>query len=658
MVLAGEVAEGLQDAAAVVEFHDAAGVDVREQPVVLRQAAGHALAHRRVAQAEIEARRAHAEPGHPVGAVRGAVDVVGIARHVLDDAFRGAGLRPLEPVAVDSAGPAFGEIQRLAVMRHAHAVGVAIAVEQRLRRAVPGVIDQQPAGAAVLDAVECPVMRVIALRRVGEIDPPVRRDVEVVRVAQPRVILHRGERAPGLGAQPRHGAVGRDLVKPHGADAGDQVAVAVECQPQREAADMGEDLGAGVVRCEEAHDLAMPGAAIEVVVGVEDHVLGPLERAQPDMLGCGEAVVQRIGRARMRLGRLGLAHLQIDRRDIDLVQHLVAVLQPADVDGDGDGQHDAQDHLVGAGAIAQANEPVRHHQHDHRAHQPLDHRAAPAAEGIAADDRRGEGEDLEPGAGARPRARQPAGDQEPRRARAQAGEDIGQEHRAPDLDAGVMRRAARAADGEDMPADAGAGQGDMGDERQQPGRDHRHRQPGEGAVADEVPRIRAGEGHLDRGAELHHQDVEDGAADDEGDKRGQKRPQPQEADEIAVDRAEDRAGRQRRQEGRPDRQAEDEERSHRGEGRQREDRAHREVDAAAEHHHGEADHHDRELAELTGRFLQAERVEEPGDRRAEERDHRHQHEERDRVVGPALGQDLADQVIGNEVVAQGLQAFA
>ena len=71
----------------VVELHDAAGIDVGKQPFVLRQPAGHALAHAGMAQRQVEARRAHAEPGHPVIAVRGAVDVVGIARHVLDDAF-------------------------------------------------------------------------------------------------------------------------------------------------------------------------------------------------------------------------------------------------------------------------------------------------------------------------------------------------------------------------------------------------------------------------------------------------------------------------------------------------------------------------------------------------------------------------------------------
>ena len=76
----------------------------------------------------------------------------------------------------------------------------------------------------------------------------------------------------------------------------------------------------------------MAGAAIEVIVAVEDDVLRPFELAEPDRLGRGQAVVERVGRAGARQRGLRLAHAVIDRRDIDLVQHLVAVLQPADVE--------------------------------------------------------------------------------------------------------------------------------------------------------------------------------------------------------------------------------------------------------------------------------------------------------------------------------------
>ena len=63
----------------------------------------------------------------------------------------------------------------------------------------------------------------------------------------------------------------------------EQVAVAVEGKPQREAADMGEDLRDLVVGREEADDLAVARAAIEMIVAVEDDVLGPFQFAEADM---------------------------------------------------------------------------------------------------------------------------------------------------------------------------------------------------------------------------------------------------------------------------------------------------------------------------------------------------------------------------------------
>ena len=66
----------------------------------------------------------------------------------------------------------------------------------------------------------------------------------------------------------------------------------------------------------------------------------------------------------------------------------------------------------------------------------------------------------------------------------------------------------------------------------------------------------------------------------------------------------------------------------------------------------------RELAELAGRFLQRIEAEETGDGAAEDGDGDDQRNEGNGVVGPALGQDLADDVIGNEIVAPGLKPFA
>ncbi len=57
-------------------------------------------------------------------------------------------------------------------------------------------------------------------------------------------------------------------------------------------------------------------------------------------------------------------------------------------------------------------------------------------------------------------------------------------------------------------------------------------------------------------------------------------------------------------------------------------------------------------------FLQRRQLEEAGDGRAERRDRDDQRQEGNGVVGPALCQQLADDMVGHEIVAPGLPAFA
>ena len=417
---------------------------------------------------------------------------------------------------------------------------------------------------------------------------------------------------------------------------------------------MGEHFRAAVVRREEAHDLAMAGAAIEVVIAVENNVLGPLEFSQPDRLCGRQPVVELERRARARYRRLRLAHAQVDRRDIDLVQHLVAVLQPADVDGDRDGKQDAEHHLVGAGAVAEPDQAVGHDEHDHRAHQALDHRAAPAAETVAADDGGGERENLESQPRAGTGAAQSRGDQEARRGRTESGKDVGKEDGLAHPDAGIVRGAAGTADRQHVPAGARAGQRNMHDDRQHECCQDRNGQAEHGAVTDEVPGIGRGHRHLDLRAVGDHQDVVERTADDEGHQRGDEGPEPQEADQVAVDRAADEAGSERGGKGDPDRLLEDEEGRDGGKGGQGEDRTDGEIDAAAQHDDREADDDEAELAELAGRFLQRIKLEEARDQAAEGGDSDDQRDEGDRIVRPALAEDFANDVIGNEIVAPGL----
>ena len=229
-----------------------------------------------------------------------------------------------------------------------------------------------------------------------------------------------------------------------------------------------------------------------MVALVKDHILGPLQFAKANRVGNRQPVVQRIGRARPRLGRLRRPHREVNWRDVNLVQHLVAVLQPADVDRHRHRQQQAQHHLVGAGAIAQPDQPVGHHQHDDRAHQPLGNRAAPAAKTVAAHHRRCKRGNLQPLPGAGAGAAEPRADQETGNRRSDAGKHVSEKHHPPHLDAGVVGRAPRAPYRQHMPAGAGSGQRDMGHDRQHHSGQDWRRKPQKQAVADKIPDRRRG----------------------------------------------------------------------------------------------------------------------------------------------------------------------
>ena len=175
---------------------------------------------------------------------------------------------------------------------------------------------------------------------------------------------------------------------------------------------MGEDFPAFIVGGEEANDLTMAGAAVKMIIAVEDHILRALKLAQADIFGARNAVVEGIGRGRLRQRRLGLAHLVIDRRHINFVEHLIAVLQPADIEGHRGCQHQTQHHLIGAGAIAEADQAIVHDQHDDGAHDALGYGAPATTQTVAADHRRSDGQDLEVQSGAGTGTAQSAGDEE------------------------------------------------------------------------------------------------------------------------------------------------------------------------------------------------------------------------------------------------------
>mgnify|MGYP003694524259 CR=1 FL=1 len=71
----------------------------------------------------------------PVVAVGCEVDVVGIARQVVDDSLDVARLRAIEPIALDRAAEGLGEQDRFAVAGDADAVGKFQSAQHGARRA-------------------------------------------------------------------------------------------------------------------------------------------------------------------------------------------------------------------------------------------------------------------------------------------------------------------------------------------------------------------------------------------------------------------------------------------------------------------------------------------------------------------------------------------
>ena len=137
-------------------------------------------------------------------------------------------------------------------------------------------------------------------------------------------------------------------------------------------------------RRQEADNVAVARAGIEIVLAVEDHVLGRLDPAEPDSVDVAQPVVQR--ERRLPLSVVGGGGRVIGRADIDLADDAVAVLHPADVDHRREQQDARQHHAVDAAGRGERGEAVGDQQHDQRADQRLGHRSLAAAEADAAED--------------------------------------------------------------------------------------------------------------------------------------------------------------------------------------------------------------------------------------------------------------------------------
>ena len=330
---------------------------------------------------------------------------------------------------------------------------------------------------------------------------------------------------------------------------------------------MAEDLPFLVVRREEAQHIAMPRPAIEVAFIVKDHILGAFNLAQADQFDIGQLVVVGVGRCRV-------VHLQrrqgeIGGRDIDLGQNLQPVLQPFHVDRHRHQQQQTQNQRIGPRPQAKPQQRALDHDHDQRAQKPLGDRPAPAAKADPAQNRRRQGRHFQPDAGIGARSPQPCRIKQPGGSGERARNHIGQEHGLADRNPGIVGRASRSADRLNAPADAKPGQHHMGQNAQDHCAEKAEGQAQNTAFANEIPGFggagRAGHHHLI----FQNQRVECGAHHDQGDKRGQKRPQAQVTDQESIQGTDQGPYRQRRQNDHRQRQHQGVEHRQRAECRQR-----------------------------------------------------------------------------------------
>ena len=442
----------------------------------------------------------------------------------------------------------------------------------------------------------------------------------------------------------RSGAI---LKEAHAADADVQVEIGVEGHAQGVAADMGEDLDPFVVGGEDAHHVAVAAAAIHVVLGVEDHVLGAVEFSETDRLHPAQPVVQGVGRVRALRGVRQGRQLEVGGRDIGAREDLVAVLHPAHVDGDRQKEHTAEDQGAGAAHQAHLNQAVLHDDDDDGAERRLDHRSAPAAKADAAEDDSGEDGDLHAASDVGAGTGKTCGIEAGRQPAERAGEHVGRADGALDADPGVVGRPARAADGHDVPAEADPGQHDMRGDADDGGDDEARRDAEDPVKRHPLPGRRGVEAARDGHRVVEQKRVNEGPHDDEHDERGQEGAQPEVADQHPIYQPHARAhehDERNAQRQVPFEVVDDRERH---EVAEREDRPHREVDAARHHHHGHADSDEEVLPIDPADVRQVRRREEGGVLGSEQHQHRRQDEGGDQRVDPGLRQDLSDHLIGD-----------
>src|SRR5712675_331865 len=636
MIDAAEVPQRVEHFAALVELDDASGVDIRKQPFVYRNPLAHSLAEARHLPGEVERGAAHADHRQPIVSVGRKIDIVGIARQVVDDRFDLARPRAIEPIAFDRAAEGFGEQDRFAVAGDTDAIWKFQPAQHRARGPVVRIVADDAAVAARLQSIDRPLVHFVSNGGFGEEDASVVGNVEIVGEPQPAVVVDGIKAAVGLIRHLLDLSIRRDAVEAHTADADVEIVGAIERHAERLAADMGEYLHLLVVGRQEADDVAVARTGIEIVVAIENDVFRRFDAAEADQRHVAQFVVLR-ERPTARFGRSRRGQPMKGWADIDLADDARPVLQPANIDGGGDQQDAGQHHAIDAAADRQRGQAVDHKQNDQRADQRLGHRAFAAAEADAAQHGRGQNGYFEADADVAADGAEPRGEKQ----RADRGQHpacgVAQRDRAPHRNAGIVGRAARAADRGDMPSRTQTREEDMSEHGDNDIDQHDARHAHDPAAAQEIPGGNVGEGGGDLVGIVEQQKVVGRPVDDERNQRGDEGAQPQVPDQQAVDGAERHAAQKRRGDDRRHRPVENVEAEQGAEVAQREHRSHREIDAADDDDDRHAEHDEADFAGLPSGVGQSADRQEAGDRPAQQYRDDQENDDRDRGFGPALG---------------------
>ena len=575
---ARRVPVGVDDFARAVELENAADIQIAEQPVGRRHRARHPAPEPRIAHHQIHHRVAHAGERDPVSAVGGPVDVVGIAGKGAEKRARPGG-QVLEVEDQERAGPGARDQDVLALMGEADAVREHQIVAYRAGPASFRIVAQEAPVRPALEQIESPVFDVVALRRVGKIDHAVRRDIDVVRHPDCGVVLDAEKAALGLVGQEFHLPPLIDAHKTHPRDADDDASLPIQRKAERPAADLREGLDMAVVGAGDPDEAPVPGAAKEIVVRIEDHVLRAVDQAGGEKVGAYELRGDLIGHKPGCSGRL--ANPGGDRIDIGRSLEPMLVLAELGVGGkdeENDGAHRKLDEIA---AQARVEEGVVENVDRGEADHHRDGRAPAGHETAEAHDQSGQGEELHADAGV-------GGDgvlarrvQEAREADDQACENVGEENRPPYPDAAMPRRLAVSPGRQHVPPEArlakhheNAGRHD----KERPEADGNGQEP---LGPDPVPDVVAPGARGDRDKLALRRERVDPADRDRRSERGQERPAAGESGQRPVDDADRRAGHEARAEHGDDRQVQDVEAIERDERRHGEIGADREVDASS-----------------------------------------------------------------------------